>query len=254
MDALWPTAVLADVRGNFTALRAVLADASTKDVARVWFLGGVAADGPEPAECLEQVQTFDCCLASLLDRALCDEPYQGFEGAASARGMHRWSAERLSPSSKAAVRCWPAVAEVGAITMVAEPVGLVAPKLCFEYWDNSVKNQLDASSSALLLARGPTVGVAVVDGTEIGAQKLAGQRLVLTPTQQTILHPGSVSPNIFALGSAHYCILHGEREVEFREVSYSPHSVVQLLKSRGVLTPAQLTRVEAFLSRTHRSL
>ena len=59
-----PTAVISDIHGNATALRAVLDDIAAKGVERIICLGDIIGYGPEPLECVDLVR--EKCAWSLM--------------------------------------------------------------------------------------------------------------------------------------------------------------------------------------------
>lgn len=52
-------AVISDIHGNYTALKAVVDDMSTKDIDKVIILGDLVAKGPNPNEVVELVKSLD---------------------------------------------------------------------------------------------------------------------------------------------------------------------------------------------------
>jgi diadenosine tetraphosphatase ApaH/serine/threonine PP2A family protein phosphatase len=52
-----PTAVISDIHGNASALRAVLADIDAAGIKRIVCLGDIVGYGPEPLECVDLVAT-----------------------------------------------------------------------------------------------------------------------------------------------------------------------------------------------------
>jgi len=51
-------AVLADIHGNATALRAVLEDAQVQGVDTYWFLGDIMGYGPLPVTCINLLDSY----------------------------------------------------------------------------------------------------------------------------------------------------------------------------------------------------
>ena len=60
-------AILSDIHGNLEALNAVLRDARSRGIAKFYCLGDSVGYGPDPAACLEIVQSFDLCLSGNWD-------------------------------------------------------------------------------------------------------------------------------------------------------------------------------------------
>jgi predicted phosphodiesterase len=75
------TAILSDIHGNLTALRAVLAHAKTQSVDRIVCLGDVVGYGPKPCECLDLVMEFGFCVLGNHDSSALFDP-EGFNAAA----------------------------------------------------------------------------------------------------------------------------------------------------------------------------
>lgn len=75
------TAILSDIHGNLTALRAVLAHVEKQNVDRIVCLGDVVGYGPEPCECLDVVMGFHFCVLGNHDSSALFDP-EGFNAAA----------------------------------------------------------------------------------------------------------------------------------------------------------------------------
>jgi predicted phosphodiesterase len=75
------TAILSDIHGNLTALRAVLADVDARGADRIVCLGDVVGYGPKPCECLDLVMGFDFCVLGNHDSSALFDP-EGFNAAA----------------------------------------------------------------------------------------------------------------------------------------------------------------------------
>lgn len=75
------TAILSDIHGNLTALKAVLAHIETQNIDRIVCLGDVVGYGPQPCECLDLVMGFDFCVLGNHDSSALFDP-EGFNAAA----------------------------------------------------------------------------------------------------------------------------------------------------------------------------
>ncbi|MEO1615889.1 MAG: metallophosphoesterase family protein [Planctomycetota bacterium] len=75
------TAILSDIHGNLTALRAVLDHAKAQKVDRFVCLGDVVGYGPKPCQCLDAVMEFDFCVLGNHDSSALFDP-EGFNAAA----------------------------------------------------------------------------------------------------------------------------------------------------------------------------
>ncbi|MEL7334975.1 MAG: metallophosphoesterase family protein, partial [Planctomycetota bacterium] len=74
-------AIVSDIHGNLTALRAVLADIETQNVESIACLGDVVGYGPNPCECLDIVTGFEFCILGNHDNSALFDP-EGFNVAA----------------------------------------------------------------------------------------------------------------------------------------------------------------------------
>ncbi len=75
------TAILSDIHGNLTALRAVLEHVETQNVDRIVCLGDIVGYGPEPRECLDVAMGFAFCILGNHDSSALFDP-EGFNAAA----------------------------------------------------------------------------------------------------------------------------------------------------------------------------
>ncbi len=75
------TAILSDIHGNLTALKAVLAHVKTQNIDRIVCLGDVVGYGPQPCECLDLVMDFGFCVLGNHDSSALFDP-EGFNAAA----------------------------------------------------------------------------------------------------------------------------------------------------------------------------
>lgn len=97
-----PTAVISDMHGNATALKAVLADIESKGVDRIVCLGDIVGYGPEPLACVDLVR--ERCAWSLMgnhDFAVLYEPTNFNPMAASAA---YWTREQFDAEPDEAKR------------------------------------------------------------------------------------------------------------------------------------------------------
>ncbi|MBG0771570.1 MAG: metallophosphoesterase family protein, partial [Anaerolineaceae bacterium] len=92
------TLILSDIHSNLTALQAVLEDAAPFD--RVFCLGDVVGYGPDPNECVEQLQALPqlVCIKGNHDAAILGEiDIHAFN--TEARKSLEWLASQLSPEN-----------------------------------------------------------------------------------------------------------------------------------------------------------
>lgn len=96
-------AILSDVHGNLTALRAVLDDIDTvnrqvgEHVGQIWCLGDIVGYGPQPGECVEVIsRRCDICVAGNHDMAAIKAiDLDDFSEAAAQSA--EWTRQRLTP-------------------------------------------------------------------------------------------------------------------------------------------------------------
>jgi len=109
--------VLSDIHANRPALEAVLNDAAGSFDA-VWCLGDLVGYGPDPNECVERVQDFECvCLAGNHDwAALGRLDLSNFN--LDARLANAWTQEMLTPASREYLESRSPRSEQGDFTLV----------------------------------------------------------------------------------------------------------------------------------------
>ena len=74
-------AIVSDIHGNLTALRAVLADIAERNCEAIYCLGDVIGYGPNPNQCLDIVRKLDGCVLGNHDYGALIDP-EGFSSAA----------------------------------------------------------------------------------------------------------------------------------------------------------------------------
>jgi diadenosine tetraphosphatase ApaH/serine/threonine PP2A family protein phosphatase len=90
-----PTAVISDIHGNASALRAVLADIDARGIKRIVCLGDIVGYGPEPLECVDLVaQRCDWSLMGNHDFGVLYEPTNFNPGAEAAAYWTRQAFDR----------------------------------------------------------------------------------------------------------------------------------------------------------------
>lgn len=100
-------AVLSDIHANLAALKAVLKDAEDQGARAFWSLGDVVGYGPQPNECLEELQKAKAfCIAGDHERACLDDWELGALREEAA-WVIRWTRERLSKPHLDLLNSWP---------------------------------------------------------------------------------------------------------------------------------------------------
>ena len=110
------TLILSDIHSNLTALQAVLEDAAPFD--RVFCLGDVVGYGPDPNECIEQLQELPqlVCIKGNHDAAILGEiDIHAFN--TEARKSLEWLASQLSPENYRWLRELPEKVEMEDFTL-----------------------------------------------------------------------------------------------------------------------------------------
>ncbi len=86
-------AILSDVHGNASALRAVLEDIDKRGIKEIISLGDLIGYGPEPIKCLEMARSFSVSLMGNHEEAVLFEP-EGFSK--KAQSAVEWTRKQLS--------------------------------------------------------------------------------------------------------------------------------------------------------------
>ena len=88
-------AIISDIHGNLTALKAVLADIRRKGIDRIFCLGDVVGYGPNPCECIDLVRKrCEIAVCGNHDMAVLSQAF-GFREAA--RDAIDWTREQVQP-------------------------------------------------------------------------------------------------------------------------------------------------------------
>ena len=116
-------AILADIHGNVTALRAVLQDmqqiSSERDVRfdQVWCLGDVVGYGPEPGECVRLIRSrSDVCIPGNHDWAAVKK-LDLADFSAGAAASAEWTRDHLAPDERKFLQSLPDRTRIGHFTL-----------------------------------------------------------------------------------------------------------------------------------------
>jgi len=182
--------VISDIHSNLCALEAVLDDLGSVDA--LWCLGDVVGYAAEPNECVERLrQVGAVCIQGNHDLAALGEvslAYFNSDAAAAAR----WTAQVLTPESRAWLAACPQVLTIGDAT-------LVHGSPCFPVWEyvttaRVAARALAACETPLCLighTHVPSSFVEQADGTVRAEYRQADDVLALG-AQRLLANPGSV--------------------------------------------------------------
>jgi diadenosine tetraphosphatase ApaH/serine/threonine PP2A family protein phosphatase len=230
-------AVISDVHGNETALRAVLADVEREAPDALWCLGDLVGYGPRPNECCALVaELADVCLVGnhdLVALGTADVDVDDFNPEAAEAAL--WTRNELAPESRAFLQSLsPAAAVAGVELYHASPRDPV-----WEYvlTDEAAAAAFRHSSTDVVLVGHSHVPLALApagDGTLVeGGLAPEGTRETLRGRR--LLNPGSVGQPRDGDPRAAWLLLDlGARFGLFRRVQYSVENVQEELRRRGL--------------------
>jgi diadenosine tetraphosphatase ApaH/serine/threonine PP2A family protein phosphatase len=112
-------AIVSDIHSNLAAFEAVLRHAGTGGpLDALWCLGDTVGYGPQPNECVAQLRSYEQrAVAGNHDLAACGKMTTEEFNQAAAQAAH-WTAEQLSPDSRAYLHGLPLVHSEGDFTLV----------------------------------------------------------------------------------------------------------------------------------------
>lgn len=178
-------ALIADLRGNLTALEAVITDLSGANVDEVVCLGDVAATGPQPRETAARLRALGCPVVMGNTDAAALRPMRSVRLSPSDEESRRfaeidaWCAAQLMPEDRAFLRTFQPTLTV--------PLGSDETLLCFHGSPRSNTEVIVATTpDAALTPMFAGVDAAVLAGGHTHAQ------FVRTYGPAILLNPGSV--------------------------------------------------------------
>lgn len=216
-------AVLADVHGNASALRAVLADLDIQGGAdRLLVLGDIVLLGPDPAQVVEHLRERAAIgVYGNTDRFLLDTDWSAFEPASEEeradQALCLWALERLDEQAKAWLRSLPFQRDL----MVGDQLLLVhgSPR--------SVVDAIEASTPEADVRQ-------MIAGVEAHVILFGHTHAPLDRTVDTVrlINPGAVGYPQGEESSARYALLAwdgADWHVTFRMVRYDVEEVIERL-------------------------
>ena len=234
-----PVLVMADIHGNFEALKAVMKDASGL-FGEIWMLGDVAGYGPDPGPCLELLRKRQAVMvAGNHDWAACGKiDTDNFnEEAKAAVELHK---ANLSVKQKSYLEELPETLQRRSVTLAhGNPE---SPIWGYVLNDGAAARVLKVAVTSLtLVGHTHLPALWVYDGRR-GARSINidyGIEVNYSGTPH-LANPGSVGQSRDGDLSARYMILNPERKLmTFRRCSWKRNPTRRKMKSRGY--PESLT-------------
>lgn len=245
-------AILADVKANETALRAVLTHARTQGVEQLWFLGSLVSYGPDPAAVAELVFGLpdrDRCLAGHPDQALINEPI-GFNSAATRaftwarkqlsarwwsgrakRARWNWLCERPSKLSLEGLQffaCTPLYPETDVLP-VDDPTG------------ESLRQHMDLVQAGSFVGALSRPGILFADA--LRWQPVVGEQAIKVAGRRFIACPGSVGQPRDRDARAAYATYDGD-SISWHRVPYDVAETVRRFRLHAELDERHALRLE----------
>ena len=228
-------AVLSDIHGNYDALRAVLSALDGELIDTYACLGDIVGYGPQPAECIREIQKYDCIvIAGNHDCAVADTTcMETFNSLAKEAIL--WTRGRLAEEEVNFLSRLPLVESVYGAQLVHGT--LYAPEL-FDY----VKTSYDAHLSmqkmrgTLCFVGHSHVPVAFVEGDVISY--CLEQTVRLEPGRRVLFNVGSVGQPRDKDPRACCAIYDSdEQTIKLMRVRYSVESVIAKIREAGLPAP-----------------
>ena len=222
-------AVIADIHGNYQALRAVLDDARRAGVHRTAVLGDIVNGGPEPARCWQLVRDAgDWILRGNHERYVLAAAAGDARFRTESFGPARWTAERLGDDARAEIAALPTRCDLDASDAPPTLLCHASPR---SDDDMILADTPDADVAPMLAGVSHDV---VVRGHnhEAFERRLAGIRLIAV---------GSVGLPFATPPRAEYAILEARGRgwsVERRRVAYDVDATLAACRSSGYLAEA----------------
>jgi putative phosphoesterase len=229
-------AFISDIHGNFTALKAVLANIETQKVDRLICLGDVVTLGPQPKEVLETLQKLDCTFIKGNHDAAVLQPEEAavYEIASHLSPDLVWSRDQLTESHLEFIRSFQATYQL------TFPNGVSI--LCFHGSPLSSTDLLQATTPREVMEKyfeGQTATVFIGGHSHIQMHRRLGNKLVLNSGSvgnafEYAFTPGQI-PSL--LPWAEYAILSqsgDSLDVDLRRVYYDTDALIQEVQKSGL--------------------
>ena len=225
--------ILSDIHANWVALEAVLADAPSFD--EVWCLGDLVGYGPNPNECIERIQEFEClCLAGNHDWATLGRlDLETFN--TDARNANNWTQTQLTSTTREYLAELPTHEQRNGVYLAhaspREPV-----------WEYILDANLAYVNFTYFDAPVCLVGHTHIPAIFVLDEKVHGCKSLVPPeasirlgNQRMIINPGSVGQPRDGDPRAAYAVLDVDKMVlEFRRVPYAIEITQERMRARGL--------------------
>jgi predicted phosphodiesterase len=228
-------AILSDIHGNYDALRAVLSMLDGQLIDTYACLGDIVGYGPQPAECIREIQKYDCIVIAgnhdyAVAEATCMENFNNL-----AKEAILWTRGRLAEDEVGFLAQLPLVQAAYGAHLVHGT--LYAPEL-FDY----VKTSYDAFLSmqrmqeSLCFVGHSHVPVAFIEGEVISY--CLDQKIQLQPGRKALVNVGSVGQPRDKDPRACCAVYDSkERTVQLLRVRYNIDAVVAKIREAGLPAP-----------------
>lgn len=225
-------AILSDIHGNLDALTAVLERLNTQRVDSYICLGDIVGYGPQPAECLHEIQKYSSVIvAGNHDFAACDKiTIASFN--VLAREAILWTRSKLAELDLQYLADLPLMEQVESFHVVHGT--LYAPEL-FDYVQSSYDAHLSMTRMEypVCFVGHSHVPVTFVQGETI-SYSLA-RKLTVNPDQKMIVNVGSVGQPRDRDPRASYAIYDTDaQEITLERAEYDIDSVISKIREMGL--------------------
>ena len=229
-------AVFSDIHGNLDALKAVLSALDRQQIDAYACLGDIVGYGPQPAECLYEINKYDCILvAGNHDFAVADRiNISSFN--VLAREAILWTRSKLSESEVAFLSNLPLVERLDGLDLVHGT--LYAPEL-FDYLQTSYDAYLSMGrmKSPVCFVGHSHVPITFIQGEII--RYCLDPEIRVEPDKKAIVNVGSVGQPRDRDPRACYAIYDTDKQVvSIQRARYDIDSVIAKVKDAGL--PAAL--------------
>lgn len=220
---------LSDIRGNGSALRAVLQDLQTLDDYKICFLGGVLGDGPDPVKCMETVESFDYRIPNLYDTLIFNPKIKAV-GSDRFMRIFDWSVEQIRLNKiKDSIRLWQSQVKVEHEILCVSHQKYSYEGAAADTWlpQNRLHRLLVEAQASILLSDFSCAPFLFFEGDVAGINDQKVNSKYTFEGRRSLICPGSVG-GLWNIGQAQYAIITKD-SVEFRQVQYDPEPLLEEL-------------------------